>query len=415
MRQFKKDSQYFKFCFYGFFKNLRFFEPFFMLFFIGKDMSYVQIGGLYALREIIRNLFEIPTGFFADVIGRRKTMMISFLGYIISFLVFYFASNFIWLVGAMMLFSFGDAMRTGTHKAMIFDYLKLNNWSSEKVEYYGYTRSWSQFGSAISSVLAALFVFLSGNYSLVFLVSIIPYVVDLFLVMSYPKILDGPIKTISDVRILEKTKLHYKQMLQSISSKSFWMAVTNISIFHGYFKAVKDYLQPIIVLIVSGAFLINDKSEEKITAVIIGAVYFVIYLFSSVASRNAGRVAGWFISKQNLLNLTLVIGIVIGFLSGLVVNSKVQYFAVVLFVFIFIIQNIRKPVGTSLLAEQVKNNVLATGLSIQSQFDSIVAAILAIILGFIADAYNIAIALMVIGFLLMVCMPLFILKGAIKK
>ncbi len=156
MQKFTKDKQYYKFCFYGFFKNLKFFEPFLMLFFLDKGISFLQIGTLYAIREISINIIEIPSGIFADILGRKKTMITSFIAYIASFIVFYFSQNYVWLVIAMVFFSFGDAMRTGTHKAMIFDYLEINSWMSEKVTYYGHTRSWSQIGSAISSIIAAI-------------------------------------------------------------------------------------------------------------------------------------------------------------------------------------------------------------------------------------------------------------------
>ena len=104
-----------------------------MLFFLDKGVSFFQIGVLYAIREIGINVIEIPSGIFADALGRKKTMMISFVAYIISFVIFYFSSNYIWLISAMLFFSLGDAMRTGTHKAMIFDYLNINGWMSQNL------------------------------------------------------------------------------------------------------------------------------------------------------------------------------------------------------------------------------------------------------------------------------------------
>ena len=47
-----KNLQYYKFCLYGFFKNLRLFEAFLILFLLDNGMSYVQIGVLYSIREI---------------------------------------------------------------------------------------------------------------------------------------------------------------------------------------------------------------------------------------------------------------------------------------------------------------------------------------------------------------------------
>jgi len=75
MKSFNKDIQYYKFCSYGFLKNLRFFEPFLLLFFMEKGLSFFQIGLLYSIREIGIYILEIPTGIFADTLGRKRTML----------------------------------------------------------------------------------------------------------------------------------------------------------------------------------------------------------------------------------------------------------------------------------------------------------------------------------------------------
>ena len=78
---FKKDKQYYKFCAYGFLKNLRFFDAFIILFFVDKGMSFLQIGILYSFKEITINILEMPTGVIADSFGRRRSMIFSFGGF----------------------------------------------------------------------------------------------------------------------------------------------------------------------------------------------------------------------------------------------------------------------------------------------------------------------------------------------
>ena len=46
-----RNRQFRKFQAYGFLKNLRFFDPFLMLFFLEKGLSYLEIGTLYAIRR----------------------------------------------------------------------------------------------------------------------------------------------------------------------------------------------------------------------------------------------------------------------------------------------------------------------------------------------------------------------------
>jgi hypothetical protein len=65
---YQKDIQFYKFSAYGFFKNLRFFDPFLLLFFLEKGLGYGQVGLLYAVKEISVNLLEVPSGMLADIL-----------------------------------------------------------------------------------------------------------------------------------------------------------------------------------------------------------------------------------------------------------------------------------------------------------------------------------------------------------
>ena len=168
MAKFKKDLQFYKFCTYGFLKNLRFFDAFIILAFRKIGFSYLQIGFLFSVREISTNILEIPTGILADAYGRRKAMVFSFSSYIISLLIFYFSREYYLFLIGMIFFASGEAFRSGTHKAMILQYLKIKNMEDIKVHYYGNTRGCSQFGSAISSIIAGVIIFFTNNYISIF-------------------------------------------------------------------------------------------------------------------------------------------------------------------------------------------------------------------------------------------------------
>jgi len=408
-----KNQQYYKFCLYGFFKNLQLFEPFLMLFFIEKGISFIQIGALYAIREITILILEIPTGIFADIMGRRKTMVASFLGYILSFILFFFSTNYLFLIIAMLFFSFGSALRTGTHKAIIFDYLKIKGWESQKLNYYGRTRSWSQIGSAISSIFAALVVIYFESYKWVFIFSTLPYIVDLALVLSYPKTLDGPIKSISNQTLKIRFNTHYKAIKNSLNNLNIWYTLTNLSIFQGYFKSIKDYLQPLIIIAFTGTYLLNQNTSKDYHTITIGVTYFFIFLLASTTSRNVHKITRIFKTEKLTLNTTLYFGLGLGILIGTLLYSNINSVAILFFIIIYILQNIRKPYGATLIANKVKNETMATSLSIQSQLDSIFTAIFALLLGFLANNYPLGKAILYFGVCLMGLSILFELSATI--
>jgi len=77
----------FRFSLYGFLKNQRYFEPFLILIFLEKGLSFFWIGLLIGFREVCINVMEIPTGAVADLYGRRRCMLASFAAYIFSFVM----------------------------------------------------------------------------------------------------------------------------------------------------------------------------------------------------------------------------------------------------------------------------------------------------------------------------------------
>ncbi len=398
--EFLKDRQYYKFCAYGFLKNLRFFEPFMMLFFVDKGLQYAQVGLLYAIRELLRNILEVPAGIVADAMGRRKVMIVSFVLYIVSFLVFSLVVNYFSFIVGMVFYSLGDAFRTGTHKAMILDYLKMNGWQKQKVAYYGHTRSWSQKGSAISSLVAGLIIFLTKSYSLIFAYAAIPYVLNLILIGSYPKELDGMSKRFDSKEIGKRYRSVLRQFYQSFTKLNVLAAISTTAIFTAYYKSVKDYLQPVLRSVaLSVPIVLNWESEQR-TAVVIGLVFFIIYLLTSFASKNAGRVADKFPNLRIGLLVTLGVGLFSGFLSGVFYHYSLAVLAIVFYVLIYLVENLRKPIGVGYISDQMEGDILATALSAESQLASLFASIVAIGLGFLSDLYGVGIALMSVSLIL---------------
>lgn len=404
---FTKDLQYYKFCIYGFLKNLRFFEPFLILFFLENGLTFFQIGTLYAIREIVRNIFEIPSGIFADAIGRRRSMIITFIFYIISFLIFYFSNVYYLFFIAMLFFSIGDAFRTGTHKAMIFEYLKIKAWQDQKIHYYGHTRSWSQFGSGISALLAAFVVFFHGNYNSIFLFTIIPYLIDLMLMISYPKELDGKTKMLKTEKIKESFLRIFKDLRYTFKKPEVLRAIVNTSSYSGYYKAVKDYIQPILHAFALSLPMFLYMNNKQRSSIIIGVVYFLIFLLTSITSRHSGKFADKFKNISKPLNITLLIGLSAGILSGIFYNINISIISILLYVIIFVIENLRKPIGISFVAEKIEKDIMATALSVESQVKSIFAAITAILIGYFSDIFNPGIALAICSGIILLLYPLF--------
>jgi MFS family permease len=403
---FPKNLQFYKFCAYGFFKNLRFFDPFIILFFRELNLSFFQIGLLFSIREISINILEVPTGIIADTLGRRRAMITSFSAYICSFIIFYLFGNNFWFSSlAMVGYAIGETFRSGTHKAMILEYLRLKNMLDIKVDYYGRTRSCSQMGSALSSLVAAVLVFYTGTYRIVFLASIIPYIMDLLLIISYPKELDGvaPLKKTSTKGIFKFIVDSFKDV---VKNKSLRRILVNTSLGSASFKVSKDYLQPFLKSWAFSLPVLLFLSDNQRSAMLIGIVYFIIFLFSSFASNHAGKFQQYFRNSANALNSNFFFNILLYFCAGLGIIINFNYLSLFAFLGIFIIQNFQRPIMVGCVAEVTSPQRMATILSIENQSRAIWVAIFAPIIGTLADAYSIAGGLLGYSVILLFLFPL---------
>jgi len=372
-----------RFSLYGFLKNQRYFEPFIILFFLQQGLSFTQIGFLIAFRELFINLMEIPSGAVADLFGRRRSMILAFVSYIISFAIFGFSQDYWHFFIAMFFFAVGEAFRTGTHKAMIFTWLRIEGRLDEKTRVYGYTRSWSKIGSAVSTVLAVAFVLLTNNYAYVFFFAIIPYIAGLINFMTYPKELEGQPSenvsirdVVSHLRACIRTALIVKRLRRLI--------VESMS-FEGVYKAVADYLQPIVKNMALLLPIFIAWGETRRSAVMIGVVYVILYLVSAYASRNSHRLTSYAGGEEGGSRLLWKVIFVLYIALIPLLFFGYYYVAVIGFITLALIQNFWRPILISRFDAFASEKKGATVLSIESQAKSVSTMIIAPILGVAVD------------------------------
>ncbi|HEY5950954.1 MAG TPA: MFS transporter [Kofleriaceae bacterium] len=124
--------------------------PIFMLFQEGRGLSFFErltLGGIYAGVIVA---VEIPTGVFADRIGRRRSMMLGALMMAASCLVAFSAHSFGVFALAECLAAFSMALCSGADSAYLFDLLLEH----DRVHEYGRRESaasaWHLMGSALA-------------------------------------------------------------------------------------------------------------------------------------------------------------------------------------------------------------------------------------------------------------------------
>ncbi len=372
-----------RFCLYGFLKNQRYFEPFLILAFRQKGLSFATIGTLVAFREICVNLMEIPTGAVADVLGRRRAMIASFAAYSAAFAVFALADGLGMLAAAMFCFAIGEAFRTGTHKAMIFTWLARQGREQEKTAVYGLTRSWSKLGSALSMPIAAAIAFCFGTGPAIFLASIVPCLANIVNFLTYPRYLDGEPAHKS---LLAIASTLWSALQRSVRLRPLRRLLTESMGYEGIFKACMDYLQPILKTAALGMPVLLALNEHQRTAILVGVVYFALHLLSSLASRRAGRFAKAVGGDEQAAHRLWQLDLLAFALLAVGIALELSAVMILAFVVLAVLQNFWRPVLVARCADLAEPGQMATVLSIESQAKSLFVAVTAPLLGWSIDA-----------------------------
>ena len=275
----------FRFSLYGFLKNQQYYDPFIILAFLDKGLSFTLIGLLIGFRELSVNLMEVPSGAVADLFGRRRSMILSFSSYIAAFAIFA-TSTVLWhLFAAMFCFAVGEAFRTGTHKAMILHWLRLQGRESEKTKTYGFTRSWSKMGSAVAVLIATAIVLTTGSYVYTFLFAIVPYVLGIVNFLGYPRELDDRPEHPPSLR---DVAAHLgRAFRQAFGQRRLRRVLVEAMGYESTYKVSKDYLQPVLKQMAIGLPVLVALGVDTRTAILVGCFYFALHFLSSVASRKS--------------------------------------------------------------------------------------------------------------------------------
>ena len=372
-----------RFSAYGFLKNQQYYEPFLMLVFIEKGLSFTLIGLLYGFRELSVNVMEVPSGAVADLCGRRGSMVLSLSSYIASFLVFGLSATTWHLFAAMFLFAVGEAFRTGTHKSMIMEWLRIQDREGEKTRTYGYTRSWSKLGSAVAVLIGPAIVLATGRFSHTFLFATIPYALGIVNFLGYPRELEGERKPAPS---MWEVAVHlYRAFARAFTHLRLLRVLAESMAYEGTYKVVKDYVQPVIKQMAVALPVFAAMAVNRRTALLVPVVCFPLHLLSSVASRKsswfAGRYGGESRAARRLWLVTLLVSVPI----GLALWYGVMWLAALGFVALAVLQNFWRPMLVTRVDNETDPGMGATMLSIESQAKSAGAMVLAPLLGYAVD------------------------------
>lgn len=95
-----------------------------MVYFETITDSYTMATAVSSLALFVQAVLEIPTGILSDKIGRRKTLLLSYLFFIVASVLWAYASihtQISWLFYGSFLYGISNALMSGTDRALIYE------------------------------------------------------------------------------------------------------------------------------------------------------------------------------------------------------------------------------------------------------------------------------------------------------
>jgi len=136
---------------------------------------------------------------------------------------------------------------------------------------------------------------------------------------------------------------------------------------------------------------------EKRSSLLIGLTYIVIYLLTSTAAGRSNRIAAKFRTEESAINTLFFSSAAVILISGLCLLINIPAGAAGALTLLYILYNLRRPLQLSYISGLIPDEAMASGLSGESQLQSIINAVSAPLIGLTIDAFGLPAALLISG------------------
>lgn len=337
--------------------------PIIVLFFQEHGLSLTEVMIIQAIYSFSVAIFEIPSGYIADLFGRKYTIVLSTIFSFLGYLVFSFFGGFYAFAAASTLVGIGGSLISGSDSALLYDTLIETGDKKTYTKIEGRNYAIGNFSEATAGIL--------GGYLAVSSIYLPIYVQTGILFLSIPTAL-----TLVEPTMHEKNKIErsYKAILGVVkfamveNAKLRWLII---------------YSSAMGVATLSMAWFAQPFfNEVKIPLAYFGILWAGLNLSAGLASFNSHK----FDKDENNTKMLLYLALAMA-TSFLFLGFNISLFGIIFILFIYLLRGIITPILRNAINENTSSNKRATVLSIRSFIIRISFAICAPIFGYLADTY----------------------------
>jgi MFS family permease len=164
---------------FNFFTDFKLYAPIAIIYFVTVTHSYALGASIFSITYIVSALFDVPTGMFADRIGRKKTVVLGAASAVVYAIFYAIGTNF-WLLAVGAFFEgCSRALYSGNNNALIHNMLSDEGMEHDYHLYLGKLSSMFQIALAVSGLLGALIA--NWSFPLIMWLSVFPQLLCLLI------------------------------------------------------------------------------------------------------------------------------------------------------------------------------------------------------------------------------------------
>ncbi len=347
--------------------------PVIVLFWQDNGLSLTEIMILQSIFAIMTATLEIPTGYFADIHGRKKTLILASFSMLLGITFYSFGYNFLQFLIAEFFFALGSSLISGTKSAFVFDTLKDLKKEKQFKKIWGNILFVGLFTLALSGIIGSFIAKINLRYTLFASIPFFALLIPVSLSLKEPKRHKIIIK-----ESYRKELIKIMQFTLIKNKKLRWLILYSGIIFAFNQSALWLY-QPYFKI-----------TGLKITY--FGLVFASFQIVSALSSKYAYKL-------EKKLGQKYSLGVLIFLLST-------SYFLMSNFIFLFsfsfcfiqqFIRGFRNTVITDYINRLVDSDIRATTLSVENFTGKLIYATILPLIGYIADIYTLQQAFSILG------------------
>lgn len=335
-----------------------------------NNLNSTQIFVIQAAYALSILILEIPSGYLADIIGRKKTLTLGAVFLPVGICIYAFTETFYNFVLAEFVIAVANSMRSGCDSAIIYDTLIQMNKESEYKKFEGKSLFFTRIGTSGSSILGGLLALLTLRMPFYVNIATSMMMLPLALLLIEPK----------------------RKKLETTSPFKDILRICRFSYAHGRLRFYIIYGALILSTGVTGVWSYFLYYESLgISVGNFGILFAVFQLSSAFGSRKSHALEKLFGEKYSLYLLLLIAPVFV------LLGTVKSIFLIPLILLNGFIWGFSAPLFMDSINRTIKSDVRATVLSVANMTGSLSFVIVSPIFGKLVDLFTLSNAHIILG------------------